>query len=45
MIGRLGRFLDTPEGLALWLALDVIMWGTVLAVMLLTLAIVMLTRK
>ena len=44
MIERLGNFLDTPDGLVLWLILVVVLWGSVLAVALLTLAIVMLKK-
>ena len=36
MIERLGNWLDTPEGLLLWLVLDVVLWGSVLAAVLLT---------
>lgn len=36
MIERLGNWLDTPEGLLLWLALDFLMWGSVLAAVLWT---------
>lgn len=36
MTERLGNWLDTPEGLLLWLALDVLMWGSVLAAVLWT---------
>lgn len=45
MIERLGNLLGTPEGLVLLLVLDVVMWGALFAVVILTLAIVMLTRK
>ena len=31
MIVRLGEFLDTPEGLVVWLLLEFLMWGSVLA--------------
>ena len=36
MIERLGNWLDTPEALLLWLALDFLMWGSVLAAVLWT---------
>ena len=31
MIVRFGEFLDTPEGLVVWLLLEFLMWGSVLA--------------